>query len=136
MRHRIILTVTAAALALSLAGCGDDDAGDTAATSSSSSSSSTTEAVDDAGGERWAPAPDAERPPIIDEAWPESTPYRLDYGEVLWVDDDGIGRLIGEGAHIDCEPLLGGHSDIEWHDRYADVPGFAGLVCNPPTLDG
>lgn len=83
---------------------------------------------------RWAEAPaETERPPFIASIEPAPTPYLLDYGKVLWVGDDGIGRLIGDDWQ-DCTNLMGGMTDAEWHDRYADIPGFAGLVCNPPEV--
>lgn len=109
-----------------LAACGgDDDVGQ-----ADPVDASPVESLD----ETWQEAPaDTPRPPFIEGMDPAPTPYLLDYGEVLWVDADGVGRLIGDDWQ-DCGGLMGGLSDDEWHDRYSDVPGFAGLVCNPPEV--
>lgn len=61
----------------------------------------------------------------------EVTPYLLDYGEILWVHPP-IGRLIGSTGK--CDDLMGGYSTAEWYERYRDIPGFEGLVCNVPKV--
>ena len=83
---------------------------------------------EDRGQRPWSEAPtETERPPYIVELAPDAVPYELDYGEILWM-DGSVGRLIGATGR--CEDLMAPYDIDEWHDRYADIPGFEGVVCN------